>query len=212
MLYYGGNMACCFNNNGCNRSNLRPIYIFTGYTGATGPTGPAGPVGATGATGATGPTGPTGPTGATGEAGVANVPAIAYADMNEGNATGTVTFNSTTLLPAGTNVFAVNGTNNGITINETGTYEIIATGTLNGLSQNDGIKVEIKNDAVSLNNLVIDRPGNSISGNGEKETMAFSGIYTLNENDVISMVVTLEGGSSATLTDAQITIKKYEFA
>ena len=198
-------MPCCINN-GCNNPN-RPIFIINrGFQGATGPTGPAGPVGATGATGPTGPTGPTG------EAGTASISALAYVDMNDATANGNVAFNSSSYLPAGTTIFTSNSTNNGIVIGEDGTYEITVSGTLEGLSQNDGIKVEVKNDAVTLNNLVIDRPGASLQGNDVRETMAFSGVYSLNANDVISMVVTLENNGTAKLTNAQITIKKYEFA
>lgn len=184
----------CFCKKNCNSSSNQPIIILNRGTGATGP---AGPVGATGATGANG---------------ISSISAIGYVDLNDTTATDTATINTFTLAPAGTSILTQNGTNNGIVIGEAGTYEVSSSGNLVGLSNNGGITVEIKNNVQTLENLIVERPKESVSGNAERENFAFSGIYTLNQNDVISMNVTLEAGSTASVTNSQITIKKYEFA
>lgn len=188
MLLNGGKMSCFCNNN-CNR----PIIINRG----TGAIGPAGPVGATGATGADG---------------ISSISAIGYADLNDTTATGTATINTFTLLPANTTILSQSPTNNGITINEAGTYEVSASGNLIGLSTNGGITVEVKNNATTLENLTLEIPTASITGNAERENFAFSGIYSLNANDVISLSVTVDAGGNASVTNSQITVKKFEFA
>lgn len=184
----------CFCNNDCNNSNNRPIIILNRGTGATGP---AGPVGATGATGADG---------------ISSISAIGFVELNDTTATGTSTINTFTLLPANTTLLSQNGTGDGVIIEETGTYEISSSGNLEGLSTNGGITVEIKRNGVTINNLIVERPKASISGNAERENFAFSGIYTLNANDVITMAVTVEAGGNASVTKGKITIKKFEFA
>lgn len=188
MLLNGGKMSCFCNN------NTRPVIIVNRGTGATGP---AGPVGATGATGADG---------------ISSISAIGYADLNNTTATGTSTINTFTLLPATTTILSQSPTGNGITINEAGTYEVSASGNLIGLSTNGGITVEVKNNSTTLENLILEIPTASITGDDKRENFAFSGIYSLNANDVISMAVTIDAGGTASLTNAQITIKKFEFA
>lgn len=181
-------MPCCFN--GCNNSNNRRIIIVNRGQGATGPAGPVGE---------------------RGERGVQSVEGLGYIVLNNTTATGNATFQSSTYYPNATTLLSTNGTNDGIVIGESGIYEISASGNLVGLTNNGGITVEIKNDALTLTNLIVERPKESISANTERENFSFSGVYSLNANDVISMAVTVEAGGNASAQNMQITIKKYQF-
>lgn len=138
----------------------------------------------------------------------ASVDAIIYADTVDGE-NGALPFEEILIRPTKTKSLSTNPENNGIIIGENGIYHIFASGVLGDLSPRDGAVIEVQNNGALLKNMIFYLPSGSIPINATRHNFSFSGIYNLSKNDEVKLVFSPINSSHATISEAQISILKY---
>ncbi len=137
-----------------------------------------------------------------------SVGAIVYADTVDGE-NGALPFEEILIRPTKTKSLSINPENNGIIIGETGIYHIFASGVLGDLSPRDGAVIEVQNNGALLKNMIFYLPSGAIPINATRHNFSFSGIYNLSKNDEVKLVFSPINSSQATISEAQISIVKY---